>query len=59
MTLDGLWASVEELVSGSHLFRSLEDSARRDLIASAPTVEVTVAVAGICDVFPYLPGCPR
>ncbi|HOC13984.1 MAG TPA: hypothetical protein PLL50_10420 [Propionicimonas sp.] len=29
------------------------------VIASAPTVEVTVAVAGICDVFPYLPGCPR
>ena len=29
------------------------------VIAPAPTVEVTVAVPGICDVFPYLPGCPH
>lgn len=29
------------------------------VIASAPTIEMTGASVSICDLFPYLPGCPR
>jgi CRP-like cAMP-binding protein len=31
-TLDRLWRQVEQLIEGSHLFRSLDDAGRRELL---------------------------
>jgi CRP-like cAMP-binding protein len=31
-TLDGLWADVQQLIAGSHLFRSLDDAGRKALL---------------------------